>query len=76
MTKSSKPREGLPTGSGTSPTRDVSDPHPANEEHYDRQKHPGGARPPKQHIGPNDAKHDGRPAPRPRNAENEGRIRR
>ena len=64
-----KPRDGLPTGSGTSPTRDVSDPHPANEERYDRQQHPGGAHPPKRDLGPNDAIHDGRPARRPNNAE-------
>lgn len=64
------PRDGLPTGDGTSATNDVSDPHPANEEHYDRQQRPGGARPPKGDFGPNDAIHDGRPRPRPRNAEN------
>jgi len=29
-----------------SPNRDVSDPHPSDEEHYDRERHPGGANPP------------------------------
>jgi hypothetical protein len=29
-----------------SPNRDVSDPHPSDEEHYDRIPHPGGAHPP------------------------------
>ena len=64
MSNSSKPKDGLPTGEGTSSTRDVSDPHPANEERYDRQKRPGGAHPPKRDLGPNDATHDGTPAPR------------
>jgi hypothetical protein len=35
------------------------DPHPSNEEHYDRQERPGGAKPPKHEIYPNDAIHDG-----------------
>lgn len=56
-------RDGLPTGDGTSVASDVSDPHPANEERYDRQKHPGGAHPPKRDLGPNDATHSGSPAP-------------
>lgn len=34
-------RDGLPTGSGTG-SPDVADPHPANEEHYDRQGNPNG----------------------------------
>jgi hypothetical protein len=55
-----RPREGLPTNA---------DPHPANEEHYDREQRPGGANPPRNTIGPNDAVHDGksrkRPPPRP-----------
>lgn len=37
------------------------DPHPANEEHGDRQRHPGGAHPPKNDLGPNPAIHDGEP---------------
>jgi hypothetical protein len=56
-------RDGLPTGGGTSPDRDVSDPHPANEEKYDRQKRPGGARPPKKDLGPKDAIHNGKAPP-------------
>lgn len=69
-------REGLPTGSGTAPPeRDVADPHPATEEHYDRQKSPGGARPPRTDIGPNTGKHDGSAPPKPRNAEDEGQRR-
>jgi len=61
-------RDGLPTGEDTSATHDVSDPHPANEERYDRQKRPGGAPRPAKDFGPNDAIHDGKPRPRPRNA--------
>jgi hypothetical protein len=57
-------RDGLPTGAGTSPDRDVSDPHPANEEKYDRQKSPGGMRSAKKGLGPNDAIHTGRPRPK------------
>lgn len=51
-----RPREGLPTRS---------DPHPSNEEQYDKQARPGGARPAKKDIGPNDAVHDGKPQKRP-----------
>lgn len=48
------------------------DPHPANEERYDRIPRPGGT-PHREgkDIGPNNAEHDGRPQPRPRNAESE-----
>ena len=62
-------RDGLPTGEGTSKTNDVADPHPANEEKYDRIRHPGGANPPKNDLGPNPAIHDGTAPPRPDNAE-------
>jgi len=48
----------------TNITETEHDPHPSNEEHYDRQERPGGARPPRDDIGPNDAVHDGRPQPR------------
>ena len=62
-------RGGLPTGSGTSAENDVADPHPSNEEHYDKKARPGGANPPDRTIEPNDAVHDGkggkRPPPRP-----------
>lgn len=58
-----------PTGPDTSPTRDVADPHPSTEEHYDQQRRPGGANPPSDDIGPNPARHDGKPRPKPRNAE-------
>jgi hypothetical protein len=47
--------DGLPTGKGTAATRDVSDPHPSNEEQYDRQNRPGGPEPRKPDFGPNDA---------------------
>jgi hypothetical protein len=61
-------RDGLPTGSNTG-TPDVADPHPANEEHYDKKVRPGGANPPARDLGPNDAIHNGkaprRPPPRP-----------
>lgn len=57
-------RDELRPGSGTGP-HEVADPHPSNEEHYDRQKIPGGAHPPKDDLGPNDAIHDGKPQKRP-----------
>ncbi len=47
--------DGLPTGKGTAATRDVSDPHPSNEEQYDRQHRPGRPKPRKPDFGPNDA---------------------
>lgn len=50
------------------------DPHPSYEEHYDRQARPGGARPPRDGIGPNPAVHDGKPQPQPDNA-GKGRAR-
>ena len=31
-------RDGLPTGDGTAGKNDVADPHPANEENYDKIK--------------------------------------
>lgn len=49
------------TGRGTAPAHDVADPHPAAEEHYDRERRPGGANPPRKDIGPNPDRHDGRP---------------
>lgn len=49
------------------------DPHPSNEEHYDRQERPGGARPPRDGIGTNPAVHDGKAPPRPDNAEKRGK---
>jgi hypothetical protein len=58
-------RHGLPTGRETG-ANDVFDPHPSNEEQYDKQRNPGGARPPSAHdIGPNNAIHDGKPKRRP-----------
>jgi hypothetical protein len=41
------------------------DPHPSDEEHYDRIEWPGGARPLGKDIGPNPAVHTGRPEPKP-----------
>ena len=64
-------RDVHPTGVGTSSTNDVADPHPADEEHPYRERHPGGASTPKgttQRV--NDATHDGKPRPRPKNVEN------
>lgn len=50
-------RDGLPT---------TEDPHPSNEEQYDKQRRPGGAEGIKGHdIGTNDAVHDGTPKRRP-----------
>ena len=67
----SKPRgDGKPTGKGTAGKNDVYDPHPSNEEHYDRSPRPGGdGRIEERDIGPNNAVHDGHPKPKPRNAE-------
>ena len=48
------------------------DPHPSNEEHYDRQTRPGGAKSPRDDIGTNPAVHDGHPQKRPANVENGG----
>ena len=50
------------------------DPHPSDEEHFDRQERPGGANPPQggADIGPNDRVHDGKSPPKPRNVEDEG----
>jgi len=55
----------------TSPTsmegQDSADPHPAQEGDPYAAKHPGGANPPKDDIGPNPAKHGGNPPARPNN---------
>lgn len=61
------------TGRGTGDEREVADPHPSNEEHYDRIRHPGGAKPPNEtrDLGKNTWAHEGTPQPRPRNAEKE-----
>jgi hypothetical protein len=39
----------------------VEDPHPSNEEHYNRERRPGGANPPKKDLGPNPHIHTGKP---------------
>lgn len=51
-------------------TETENDPHPSNEEPYDRQERPGGTRPPRDDIGTNPAVHDGHKQKRPDNAEN------
>lgn len=43
----------------------ATDPHKATEEHYDQQRRPGGANPPKNDIGPNSGTHDGKAPPKP-----------
>jgi hypothetical protein len=49
----------------------VQDPHPSNEEKYDRSRHPGGARPPKGgEAGVAVYQHDGEAPPPPRNETN------
>ena len=58
-------KDGLASGAGTSATNDVADPHPANEEDYDKIPHPGGANPPRGDIGPNSYAHNGKAPPRP-----------
>ena len=40
------------------PTQQPHDPHPSDEEHVDRERHPGGAHPPTNDLGPNPAIHD------------------
>lgn len=57
--------QAVPSGSGTAlaPDRDVADPHPSNEEFYDRERHPGGANPPRS-PAPNDRIHPGTASPR------------
>jgi hypothetical protein len=60
------------TGEGTAPPdRDAADPHPADEEHYGRIPHPGGANPPPPNLdmGADPEKHDGTAPPPPANAE-------
>mgnify|MGYP004514704739 CR=1 FL=1 len=65
-------RDGLPSGEGTAPPNiDVADPHPADEDHYDRQKHPGGDHAPHHDIGQNSYINDGTAPPKPRNVEDE-----
>jgi hypothetical protein len=58
------------TGENTSPdpANEVQDPHPSDEEHPYRERHPGGANPPRIDIGPNPAAHNGTPPRRPHNA--------
>ena len=48
------------TGPGTVPGRgpDVADPHPENEEHYQRERRPGGANPPEKDLGTSVHRHD------------------
>ena len=59
-------RNAIPTGKGTASRNDVADPHPSDEEHYDREARPGGTKGIKgPDIGPNDAAHDGKAPPRP-----------
>jgi hypothetical protein len=64
------------SGSGTSSASDVADPHPSDEEHYDRIPRPGGTNPPERpSIGPNPGRHDGAAGRPPRNVETEGDTR-
>jgi len=73
MPKIAAAQDGLPSGPGTAPkTLDVADPHPSNEDHFDRQRHPGGDHAPHDDIGPNSYEHDGTAPPKPRNVEDEG----
>jgi hypothetical protein len=58
------------TGPGTStPELDVADPHPADEGKPCAARHPGGANPPTNDLGPNPAIHDGSAPARPHNAD-------
>ena len=65
-----QPNKHAQTSRGTG-GKAVADPHPSNEEHYDRIRHPGGAHPPKKDLSTAVSRHDGEPPPRPRNADNE-----
>ncbi len=58
-------KNSMQTGPGTSATNDVADPHPSNEEHADRERHPGGAHPPKTDNSTNPAVHTGKAPPKP-----------
>ncbi len=49
---------------------EVEDPHPQNEEHYDRERRPGGANPPEKDLSTSVHRHDGTAPPPPRNATN------
>lgn len=54
----------------TETTRSSDDPHPPNEEHPYRHRTPAGAGTPRDSTERvNDTTHDGKPKPRPRNAE-------
>lgn len=69
MSSGTGERDGLPTGRGTSPdpVREVSDPHPSDEDGTGEMPRPGGTVKPKSpDIGPNDAVHDGHAPPKPR----------
>lgn len=50
----------------------VSDPHPSDENHYDEQGRPGGSKPPKHGVEPNDAIHDGHQHPKGEIADKSG----
>lgn len=59
-----------PTGEGTALRNDVADPHPADEEHPYKARHPGGAVTRHDINKVNDQVNDGTPPPRPDNVEN------
>ena len=60
---------GKASGPGTAPPNlAVAAPHPAEEGHPYGAKHPGGAHPPTDDLGPNPAITTGQPVPRPHNA--------
>ena len=58
------------TGPGTGGKDDVADPHPPNEEHYGRERRPGGANPPEKDRSTSVGLHSGEAPPPPRNATN------
>ncbi len=61
-------RHSLTTGDGTAAQRDVADPHPATEEHYDTIPRPGGTKPPKgSESRTNSYAHDSKAPKRPKN---------
>lgn len=52
---------------------DPADPHPAEEGDPYNTQHPDGVHPHSTDIGPNPARHDGNPPPRPDNVETDGK---
>lgn len=48
----------IPADKAAGKPKEVADPHPSTEEHYDRQRHPGGAVDPDADAQPDNAEED------------------